>query len=447
MFGRLTPRIALLAALVVLAAAGTAQAYQPAAGWTASDYVTGFTFGQGLGGPGGLAFDGRGNLFVAGMASSTLHKVPPGGGTATATRIGSYRGTAGVAFDKSGRLYMAGGYSGHNIVEIDPSNGDVIRTVVDGLPCPVGLAVDPISGDLFVSNVFCAGGGIMRITGFQNGRGTARRYAGTQDADGIAFGSDGTMYAAGGSTLMRIGGTNSSAPGAVSVLAYVPKVDGIAYADATADSPAFLMAVRNDGEIDRVDLDGRITPVLTGGSRGDLVTVGPDQCMYADLQDRVIKVGPASGNCAFSAPVGPGGGGGGGGGANPSQPAARGVDTAVSATARKQVRRGRRFTVTVKVTNVGTSLAHRPIVTYTVPRGTQFVRVRRSDRGVTCKRHKRTLSCQRSSLAAGKSFSVRVLLKAVRGSTYTNRARVRSRDLDPQPGNNAAVLRTRVMRR
>jgi uncharacterized repeat protein (TIGR01451 family) len=244
---------------------------------------------------------------------------------------------------------------------------------------------------------------------------------------------------------MRIAGTNTSTPGAVSVLAYVPSVDGIAYTDATADSPAFLMAARNDGEIDRVDLDGTITPVLTGGSRGDLVTVGPDQCMYADLQDRVIKVGPAIGNCAFSAPVGPGGGGSGGGGGGGSQ-AAQTVDTAVSATARKQVRRGRRFTVSVKVANVGTNPAHTPIVTNTLPKGARFVRVR-GDSGVTCKRHRRTLSCQRSSLDGGKSFTVKILVKAVRGSSYTNRARVRSHDLDPTPGNNAAVSRTRVTRR
>ena len=447
MFGRLTPRIALVAALVVLAAAGSAQAYQAAAGWSASDYVTGFPFKENLAGPGGLAFDGRGNLFVANMGTSSLHKVPPGGGaTAAGTKLRDYSGVAGLAFSKSGRLYMAGNWTGHNIVEVDPDNGNVIRTVVANMPCPLALAVDPISGDLFASNIFCEGGGIMRISGFESGRVVATRYAGTQDADGIAFAPDGTLYAAGGNTVMRIAGTNSSTPGAVEQLASVSNADGIAYSPATSTSDAFLVVVRTDGEIDRLGLDGSLTPILTGASRGDLATVGPDQCVYADLQDRVIKVGPSVGNCAFSAPPGPGGGAAGGGG-DTSQPAARTVDTAVSATARNRVRRGKRFTVTVKVTNVGTNPAHRPVVTYTLPKGTQLVRVRRGDKGVTCKRHKRTLSCQRTSLDAGKSFTVRILLKALRGSIYTNRAHVRSRDLDPQPGNNAAVLRTRVMRR
>jgi hypothetical protein len=204
---------------------------------------------------------------------------------------------------------MAGSYL-HNVVELNPATGAVIRTVVDGLPCPDELAVDPISGDLFVSNVFCAGGGIMRITGFTNGRGVATRYAGDQDADGITFAPDGTLYAAAGNAIVRISGTNSSNPGAVAPVATVPTVDGLAYAPATPTSAASLMALRNDGELDRVGLDGSVTPVLTGGSRGDTLTVGPDKCIYGDLQDRVIKLAPSNGTCDFTTPAGPAAGGG-----------------------------------------------------------------------------------------------------------------------------------------
>src|SRR3954447_21847890 len=220
-------------AVTFLFAAASAQAYQTANGWVASDYATGFEHGD-ESGPVGLAFDASGNLLVGDSPAASLHKIAPGGGTAAASKIHDGYGQAeGLAFAKDGRLYLARGNQ-HDVVEINPSSGDIIRTVVAGLPCPVGLATDPISGDLFVSNVFCRGGGIMRITGFQSGPGVAHPYAGTQDADGLTFAPDGTLYAAGGTKVVRITGTNTTNPGQVSDVANVPTLDGIVYAPPTA---------------------------------------------------------------------------------------------------------------------------------------------------------------------------------------------------------------------
>ncbi|MEA2424770.1 MAG: hypothetical protein QOH13_1180 [Thermoleophilaceae bacterium] len=431
---------------VALVCAASAQAYQAQPGWTAADYATGFASQHGSdgsegGGPVGLAFDGSANLLVADVASATLHKVPPGGGSADATKIhDGYGQAAGLAFGKDGRLYMARGTQ-HDVVELNPANGDIVRTVVTGLPCPVGLATDPISGDLFVSNVFCAGGAIMRITGFAGGPGVAHPYAGSQDADGLTFAPDGTLYAAGGTKVVRIEGTSSSSPGRVSDVASVPEADGIVYAPATAVDDEYLVVVRNDGEIDRLDFDGRVTPVVTGASRGDLVTVGPDRCIYAALQDRVIKVGPATGQCNFAAPV------------QPSFPDAGGVlgvrvtkrvvDTAVKATAAKRVRRGSRFTLTLKVSNKSTKPSHTLTVTDTIPKGTKFVKAR-SIKGVACKSRKRTVTCRKTSLAKRKSFKVKIVVRALSGSKYTNTARVKSNDLDPAPGNNKSRSTTKV---
>jgi uncharacterized repeat protein (TIGR01451 family) len=444
--------ICYLAAVValVLATAGAAQAYQAAPGWTASDYVTGFPFRAGFAGPIGLAFDGDGNLFVT--ASDSIYKVPPGGGTESSTTLhAGYPGAAGLAFDKKGRLYMAQADK-HTLLEINPSNGTQVRTVLSGLACPIGLATDPLSGDLFLSNVFCIGGGIMRITGFQTGTGkpTASVYAGAQDADGLAFGPDGTLYIAAKDQILRIAGTNSPTPGAVTPIASVPTADGIAFAPATATSGAFLMVARNDGEIDRVGVDdGSVTPIVTGATRGDLVTVGPDQCMYADLEDRVIKIGPASGSCAFAATGGGSSGGGGGGGGAPGGNAGRlTVDTAVVASAPQRIRRGRRFTLRISVRNMSQNVAHNASFTDILPRGTKFVRAR-AVKGVSCKRRgTRTVTCtKKSNLAPGKSFTVRLVVLAQRGSTYTNVVRVRSRDLDPTPGNNKATSVTQVLGR
>jgi hypothetical protein len=415
-----------------LFAASAAQAYQTAPGWVASDYVTGFDHGSEAG-PVGLAFDGSGNLLVSASETASLHKVAPGGGTAAGTKIRDGYGQAeGLAFDKSGRLYMARGTQ-HDVVELNPASGDVIRTVVSNLPCPVGLATDPISGDLFVSNVFCPGGGIMRITD-----GKAKKYAGTQDADGITFAPDGTLYAAGGVRIVRVAGTNASNPGAVSNVIDLPNVDGIAYSPAGSDSGEYLVVVRTDGEIDRVDFNGTATPILTGGSRGDLVTVGPDRCVYADLQDRVIKLGPSTGACSFATPLGEQSVLG-------TRSSQRVVDTAITARAPKSVRRHGRFDMKLKVANKSGSTAHTVVVTDTLPKGVKLTTTRAA-KGVKCKRRGRTVTCRRSTLAPHQGFTITLRARGLTGTSYANSAKVKSNDLDPAPGNNHSKSRTKVKR-
>ena len=422
-------------AMATLLVTATAQAYETAPGWVATDYVTGFDHGSEPG-PVGLAFDSAGNLLVSDSAGAALHKVAPGGGTAAGTKIRDGYGQAeGLAFTRDGRLYMARGTQ-HDVVELNPASGAIMRTVASGLPCPVGLATDPISGDLFVSNVFCPGGGIMRIRGFASGPGSATRYAGTQDADGLTFAPDGTLYAAGGVKIVRIAGTNSSSPGAVTDVVQLPNVDGIAYAPATTQDDEYLVVVRTDGEIDRVDFDGTITPVLTGGSRGDLVTVGPDRCIYADLVDRVIKLGPSTGRCLFAPPLGEQSVLG-------ERVASRLVDTAVKATASKSVKRGRGFVLTLKVSNKSANTAHTVVLADTLPRGVTFTKVSASG-GSKCRRSGRKITCRKTTLAGGKSFTVKLRVRSLTGSAYTNSAKVKSNDLDPTPGNNHSKSKTRV---
>jgi Domain of unknown function DUF11 len=279
----------------------------------------------------------------------------------------------------------------------------------------------------------------MRISGFANGPGKLSRYAGGQDADGLTFAPDGTLYAAGGLEIVRIAGTNTSNPGATSTVIALPNVDGIAYSPATTQSGDYLVVVRTDGEIDRVDFNGQVAPVLTGASRGDLATVGPDRCIYADLQDRVIKLGPAIGNCEF-APVQPeqnvlG-----------QQVSQRVVDLAVKANAPKSVKRRSRFDLKLKVMNKSANPAHTVVLTDTLPKGVRLVKAR-GPKGIKCRRHGRTVTCRKSSLAARKAFTVTVRVRAVRGAAYANSAKVKSNDLDPAPGNNRSKSKTRVGRR
>jgi hypothetical protein len=86
------------------------------------------------------------------------------------------------------------------------------------------------------------------------------------------------------------------------------------------------------------------------------------------------------------------------------------------------------------------------VVTDTLPKGVTFSKVRTA-KGAKCKRRGRTLSCRRSTLGAHKSFIVTLRVRSVRGEAYANRAKVKSNDLDPVPGNNRSQSKTRVTRR
>jgi hypothetical protein len=255
-------------------------------------------------GPIGIAFDGGGRMYVA---AGDLYRFGPEGGAADAShRINQSRlaGTpAGLAFGKDGTLYAVRrtGRSLGDIVQLDPRDGAIVRQVVAGLACPTGLAVDPRSGDLFVSSVGCAAE-VVRITGSR-----VRPYMTGVFADGLAFARNGTLYVAhqpdrAGDTVSAVAGTGSATPGARTGLANVPRADGIAASQAVGSDggPAFLVVNRIDGKISAVDLTTDAHPVsdlMTGGSRGDFVAAGPDGCLYATQTSEILRVSGSDGTC------------------------------------------------------------------------------------------------------------------------------------------------------
>ena len=437
-----------IAALACAALPASAAAMDVAPGWVVETYATGFdSFGGNNDvGPIGVAFDGGGNLFVTVPRTDSLHKIPPGGGSAPnhVVRRG-YGVPAGLAWDRDGRLYMARRNPGAgDVIEISPADGNHIRTIASDFPCAIGLATDPVSGDLFVSNNHCPGGGIFRLSNFADGPASVRRYAGTADADGLTFGPDGTLYAASEDEILRIDGTNTATPGRVSKLADVPHTDGIAVAPATDTQAGFLLVARTDGNISRVDFDGTVTDVVTNGSRGDLVTVGPDRCMYVTVSNEILKVGPSNGPCAFAQPAEPDGSGVLGVRFDSQR---RVTDLSVRTLAPKRIRRGRRFAVRLRARNNGPRNASAVVVSYTIPKGASLVRARGS-KGVRCKRRSkrsRVVQCRRSSLAVRGAFTARLLLRSHTGRRYSNVARISARNLDNVLRNNRSRAITRVI--
>lgn len=290
----------------LLASAAIAQASVIAApGYQVDDWATGFdTDAHGIG-PVGVAPHG-GKVYVGAFPSGRIYVFDErdGGvsGRSTELTAAPIAGQlTGLTFDRTGRLYGALKAYGA-VVELSRADGRVLRTVASGLGCVVGLATDPLSGDLFVSTP-CGPAGVQRIQDFATGTGETVRYSLTdgEAIDGIAFGADGTLYAASAAGIFRVQGTDQPSAGAAAKIAAITNADGIAVAAGRhAGSPPFLLAVTTTGIIARLDLTttpARVSRIVSGGSRGDLAAVGSDGCLYATQSDRVIRVTQSDGTC------------------------------------------------------------------------------------------------------------------------------------------------------
>jgi sugar lactone lactonase YvrE len=305
-----------LVCLAMLAAPTAASAYRAAPGYQAGDYATSFPTATCCAwGPIGVAFDASDNLYVASNADGHIYRFQPGGGAASPdTRL---TGTPipgdikGLAIGRDGRVYLAR-YDAGDVVEVDPATGGVLRTVATGIRCALGLAVDPISGDLFASQGSC-GMAIWRVSGFaEGGEGSARPYSGPlPDVDGLTFAPDGTLYAASAGHVVKIDGTDKPTAGASRSVTAVPHADGVAIGLAAAGDEPFLVANGTDGNVTRVDFSkspAEKTPVLTEGTRGDFVAVDSRGCLYVTQTSTVVRITPTGRACDL-APSTPGGGG------------------------------------------------------------------------------------------------------------------------------------------
>jgi hypothetical protein len=309
--------LALLALALTLALPAAASAYSTAPGYSAADYATGFPFSRGLGfGPIGLAFDTSDNLYVDDPTNSRLYRFQPGGGVAgsdTQLTGGPVAGgIAGLAFSR-GHLFLVRANS-NDLVEIDQATGRATRTVVSGIACPVGLATDPASRDLFVSET-CRSR-ILRISNPVDGPAQATTFASLPaSSDGLAFAPDGTLYVVTEAGVVQVAGTASSTPGVTRSLATVPNGDGIAVGLAPQSGPPFLVVNRTDGAVTRLDLSKsppEQSNVFTGGSRGDFVAVDSRGCLYITQTSSIVRIVPPGKHCDLT-PSTPGAGTGAGG--------------------------------------------------------------------------------------------------------------------------------------
>ena len=104
-------------------------------------------------------------MYVNEFPTGNIYKFPPGGGVATSTKLNSTSlgvTLAGLAFDSSGDLFAsldltsAAATTGA-VIQVDPSNGTVMRTISSGLSYPTTISMNPLSEDLFTDDTCTEG--------------------------------------------------------------------------------------------------------------------------------------------------------------------------------------------------------------------------------------------------------------------------------------------------
>jgi glucose/arabinose dehydrogenase len=94
-----------------------------------------------------MAFDKKGNLFVASDIGNFIYEFTPGNST-PAIYVTGLNSPQGLAFDSGGNLYAAN-WVGGTITKITPQKAE--STFASGLNQPCGLAFDA-AGNLYVAN-------------------------------------------------------------------------------------------------------------------------------------------------------------------------------------------------------------------------------------------------------------------------------------------------------
>jgi hypothetical protein len=285
------------------------------------------------------AFDSSGNMYIPDFFTGSINVLPAGGGTASRSNqlpdanYGEYD-LHGMVFDR-GALYASlwtpppAGVNNNQdpeIVQIDPATGAIVRIVAKrstgaGVPfCPSVPAVDPLTGDLFVSGR-CTGylndQRLVRIANPDSATPTVTTYASfTSVPEQVAIAPDGTMYETVNPSsqpwIDEISGTNSASPGTVTPLVQVGSsyVFGLAVSAHNGSGAATSLAATDlsgsGSTIYSVDLAAKpptVTPVVKPGGTdqvfGDLET-GPDSCVYVTISTAIDRAG--TGRCAGSAP-------------------------------------------------------------------------------------------------------------------------------------------------
>jgi len=272
-------------ATMLLTAAGTAE------GFTLTTFADGFPANGNAVGPVGIGVTTDGKVLV------TNYGAAPGkvavfatdtdgqhlsGATQSGTNYGASDPT-GISRISNGHLFMARQQAG-SLVEIDGA-GNFVRTVVSGMPAATGTATNPNNDHVFVSTL-----GNNVIWDVDTVANTKTVFV-NASADGLT--ADGTnLY---GEVNGHIIGWHISTHAQFFDSGFISGADGAVLGTGSLAGKLFVNT--NDGRIVEVNLTTFAqTVIATGGTRGDLVNVDPNNgTLLLTQSTQVLRLTPPSG--------------------------------------------------------------------------------------------------------------------------------------------------------
>jgi hypothetical protein len=265
----------------------------------------------------GIAFDGHGNAYASDQLDGNLYRFSL---AAPATVAPTYLsdalgpGAYDVAFAPDGDLYGVepstnGNISAGAVVQLNPQNGAVMRVVTDQLTLPTWLAVDPHTGDLFVTNGGSGGYFSSDLWRIQDPQSTSHSSPPSvsvysTDPSGfsqVAVAPGGTVYALNrDDRLVRFGDAATKEPAKETVVADVPSDASGGLAIGSTGTSAYVIA----SVLDRIDLSNGHVTTLAAFKFGGAISIemGPDGCLYSQDARSIVRFSSAGGLCIPSAP-------------------------------------------------------------------------------------------------------------------------------------------------
>ncbi|MFZ0679652.1 hypothetical protein [Candidatus Binatus sp.] len=312
-------QVVIIAFVLTLAgrAAAFTQIFPPFTG--ASDFITGFPTCPDVfdtietEGPIGLLFDGA-YFFVDDPCNGTTYRFAADGGSASTPDALVANGLITGLTLKGGVYYGNGSTSPvfdpttSGLYKFDPTT--LSTTLVANLPVvPFGLAGQPGTTNLWVGDLI----GLYAVANPDSGSPSVIDVTNAACFDGISFTDDGTRFysAVCGTTLVFAYDFTTSTsftvdtthPAMACDASETDCTDQGTDGTAVALSNTTLSGINvsnnvfvnsHDGTLVRIDVNNgnAVSVVASGGSRGDFVTVGPDNCLYVTQSDRIEKMSP-----------------------------------------------------------------------------------------------------------------------------------------------------------
>jgi len=312
-------QVAIIAFALTLAgkAAAFTQIFPPFTGGT--DFITGFpTCPDAFDtietvGPIGLLFDGA-HFFVDDPCNGTTYRFTASGGNASTPDAQVANGLSDGLTLKGGVYYGNGSASPvfnpatSGLYKFDPTT--LSTTQVASLPVvPFGLAGQPGTTTLWVGDLI----GLYAVANPDSGSASVIDVTNAACFDGISFTDDGTRFytAVCGTTLVFAFDFSTSTSFTVDTTHPAMACDAsqtdcsdqgtdgtaVALSNTTLsgiDVSNNVFVNSHDGTLIRIDVNNgnAVSVVASGGSRGDFVTVGPDNCLYVTQSDRIEKMSP-----------------------------------------------------------------------------------------------------------------------------------------------------------